>query len=240
MNNALVITALLYGLATGVAFAGHASPVPCDAGEIGAGANCMFVAIDGNQYDASTGNRSVVFDPLATTLSVEIYMNFDTFAVQGGGFHISYHPDYVSSSSWTWNTAEFPGSCPFSGEQTTCGTDQPANGRMFGIQFDDNFGTGYGGSTGSQPAFAMVGTLTLNLTGASGTFVVGINQDGLNEGTFPNCFAPGDNETGTPAGQCVPTDFYSLTVTSVPLPAAAWMLLTGLGVLVGFGRKKRG
>ncbi len=219
----------------GAAQADHL-PSPCATGEFGQGTNCMYLTTAGAAYNPADGHRSITISAGQSSLSVDVWMDFGTDAVQGGGFDVVYDGAGFSSSSFVWNTTDFPGNCPTSGnsgEQSLCGADNPGTAYE-GIQFDDFSGSGYGGTTGTQDGFQLIGTLTLQLTGAVGTYLVSIAQP-YTDGTFPNCFAPG---AGSGGSGCVATNFYDLTVQTVPLPAAVWMMLAGLGSLAGFARRR--
>ncbi|NNF61941.1 MAG: PEP-CTERM sorting domain-containing protein, partial [Gammaproteobacteria bacterium] len=160
------------------------------------------------------------------SFGVGVWMDFRNQAVQGGGFDVMFDTTNVQSLSWVWS-ADFTAS-----EQTLSGA-QTANG-WEGIQFDDFAGSGYGGTTGTQDGFVLVGTLNVTLNAAQAV-LFGINQP-YGSATFPNCFAPG---AGSGGSGCVPTNFYDLAVTAnVPVPAAVWLMLTGLGSMLGFSRKK--
>jgi hypothetical protein len=82
--------------------------------------------------------------------------------------------------------------------------------------------------------FQLMGTLTVALSAA----FTGMTDFLFIESTstdFPSNFVGGDDFSSD-----IDVNFFGSTVTvaPVPLPAAAWMMLSGLGVLFGFGRKK--
>ncbi len=225
----------LYGLAAATLLGGFSAaqaahlPSPCGAGETGAGTNCMYLVASGasvvqQSYDGLSGNREAGVTSL--TFGIDVWMDFGTQAVQGGGFDVLMDMTNVSTLSWTWG-ADFN-----AGEQTLDGA-QTANGYE-GIQFDDFAGNGYGGTTGTQSGFALVGTLSVTLTAAADNLLMQIAQP-YGTGTFPNCFAPG---AGSGGSGCTATNFYDITVSQVPLPAAVWMMLAGIGSLAGFSRRK--
>ncbi len=207
----------------GAANASSHNPSPCSAAEVGAGTNCMYLVAGGatNSYDGVSGDRTTA---MTSTLNIDVWMDFGANAVQGGGFDVLFNTANVSSMSWAWG-ADFP-----AGEQTLDGS-QTVNG-WEGIQFDDFAGAGYGGNTGTQDGFALVGTLTVSFSALTNNLFQIAQPYGT--ATFPNCFAPG---AGSGGSGCVATDFYSLQA-NVPLPAAVWMMLAGLGSLAGFSRRK--
>lgn len=215
----------------GAAHAAHV-PSPCGAGETGAGTNCMYLTTTGATYNAVSGNRDAT---VGSNFSVGVWIDFGTLAVQGGGFDITFDSSAVTSYTWNWNStvvAGFEGDEFDASEQTLDGS--AGVGGWFGIQFDDFAGNGWGGSTGTENGFVLVGTL--DIVGATADLLFSIAQP-YSDATFPNCFAPGA-ASGAPA-QCVATNFYSLNTTQVvPLPAAVWLMIAGLGSLAGFARRK--
>lgn len=224
----IAATALLSSF--GLAQAAHL-PSPCGAGEPGAGNNCMYMNLAGSTtpqggYNGATGNRADTSSTL--TFGVDVWIDFGTQAAQGGGFDIIVSDmANITSLNWVWNAAEFN-----AGEQTQDGM-LTANG-WEGIQFDDFAGNGFGGDTGTQNGFALVGTLQVTAS-VAGDYLFSILQP-YTDATFPNCFAPGAGSTGESG--CLTTNFYDLTVTAVPLPAAAWLMIAAIGSLAGFSRRK--
>lgn len=172
-------------------------PSPCGAGELAEGTNCMFLTAAGASYDAATGERSLADS--ATTLAIDVWIDFDVIAVQGGGFDIVYDSALVSSAAWEWTDAIGPGN------RTLSGTAEP--GGYLGIQFDDFGGSGYGGATGSFPGKLHIGTL--NVTMSSGAAVAFELAQPYTDATIPNCFAPG---AGSGGSGCVMTAFFGLDV----------------------------
>lgn len=212
----LAATALLGSLS--VAQAAHL-PSPCEGAEVGAGSNCMYLVLNGatNVYDAGTGDRAAFG---SSTLTIDVWMDFRTVDVTGGGFDIGFDVAGVSTASWAFDSA-FTRDLGFSFDGSL-----GANG-WEAIQFNSQSPNGYG-STGDNP-FQLVGALTL--TGVTMEMLFNLNNDAYGTATFPSCFAP------TSGSSCVPTGMYDLTVAPVPLPAAVWMMLVGLGSLAGFQRR---
>lgn len=199
--NVKVLVSTLFTIACSlstVAVAAGPLTSPCDAGEVGEGANCMFLTMAGDTYNPLSGTRFITGTP--TTIAIDVWIDFDDQVVRGGGFDITYNTSQVvdESVSWAWSP-EMADSATVPGAPGVTGWE--------GIQFDDFGGNGFGGTTGSLPGFMMVGTLTLTLEpGASLSF--GISQP-YGVSTFPNCFAPAD--TGM---FCVMTSFFGLQVST--------------------------
>lgn len=199
MNTLRHLFAAVLAVSALIASAAHAGePLsPCAAGEIGAGTNCMFLTAASAVYDPATGNRSVAIAGM--TVAIDVWIDFGEIAVQGGAFDIAYDTAFVMSAVWEWSP-EVAGDATLDGFESPIGYE--------GVQFDDFFGNGWGGSTGTRPGKLRIGTLTVMLA-AGATIDFAIEQP-YTESTFPNCFAPGAGETVPP--ECVLTDFYGLQV----------------------------
>ncbi|NNM21759.1 MAG: hypothetical protein HKO55_10840 [Gammaproteobacteria bacterium] len=181
-----------------VASADSHLPSPCADGEPGAGANCMYLVGAGGSYDSVSGERSVSINGL--TVELEVWIDFGTIAVQGGGFDLAFDTALVTDATWQWDVM-IAGDATLNGEFTA--------GGYTGIQFDDFAGNGFGGTTGTKPGFARVGILTLTLS-QSALLAIAIEQP-YSTNTYPNCFAPG---AGSGGSGCVVTGFFGLAVTA--------------------------
>lgn len=215
------------------AYAGHASPSPCGAGEYDDTANCMYLALAGSTtasggYNPATGDRADTSSSLS--FGVEVWMHFPVTNVTGGAFDIDFltagilpDPNDGTTAAWQWGAS-------FGNFFDTEGAYNGVDG-WDTIQVNDFSSSGFGpGGTGGTPV--LVGTLFVTAS-STGLYNFGMNQDAYNTNTDFSCFVPTDNPDA-----CAPTNFYGLEVAAVPLPAAVWMMIAGIGSLAGFARRK--
>lgn len=185
LTMSLRVGALIFALALVTHARADNLPSPCESGQVGDGTNCMYLVAIGNTFDPVSGDRELLEAPLV--LDLQVWIDFRSDFVIGGGFDIVYDTSLVSSPVWTW--------APDIEDQASLNGEPGATGYE-GIQFDDFFGPGYND-------LQLVGTLTVTIA-ASSNVGFGIAQPYLTS-TFPNCFA-GNGPS------CVPTNFFGLMV----------------------------
>ncbi|MBI3546206.1 MAG: hypothetical protein HY081_06390 [Gammaproteobacteria bacterium] len=149
---------------------------------------------------------------LGQSFSMNIMGNFSTGeTIEGGGLDLVFSPTVLSVSNVTINTALFDFfSIP--------GTINNSTGTVSGILFNT-----FAGANGNF----LIATVDFTAK-ASGNSSLLLSQSALNP--FSSSSAGASlNVAYQPA---------SVTVTTVPIPAAIWLMLSGLG-LMGFGVKKK-
>ena len=146
---------------------------------------------------------------LGNQVSLQLNMDFSGDPTLGGGVDILYNNSLLSFASFTFDTSL--GDDPSFRRQPDIQPNK-LNGLAFG-----NFG-GLGGSR-------VVGTLVFNTLGAGPVNLT------LAENSFP---AGGFYSATTFNPQVVTYTGALVNVTAVPLPAAGWLLLSGLVVIMGW------
>ena len=230
LNFTKTVAALALLGAMGSAQAVH-EPSPCEAAQPGEGFSCVYTVPPGSVYQLD-GTRDGAALP-GSTISIDIWVDFRPEYTTGGGFDVTYDDAAVDSISFAFDPAFDADS---SGMST--GVDD-GMGLLDGIGFaafnsfggENNDPENPGGDS-EYPGFQLMGTLTVALSAA----FTGMTDFLFIESTstdFPSNFVGGDDFSSD-----MDVNFYGSSITVVPLPAAAWMMLSGLGVLFGFGRKK--
>jgi hypothetical protein len=149
---------------------------------------------------------------LGNQVLLQLNMDFGTDPTLGGGVDILYNNSLLSFVSFAFD--------PGLGDDPLLQRQPDAlSGTLNGLAFG-NF-DGLGGPS-------VVGTLIFNSIGA------GIANFSLAENVFP---AGGFFSATSLEPQVVTFTGASVNVTAVPLPAAGWFLLSGLGVLGGVRKK---
>jgi len=160
---------------------------------------------------------TVQFDQPATTLQTGApfsltVLGFDFPATIGGGIDLSFDPAIINISAVTMNTAVFPFS--------DAGTIDNVAGTLTDAYFN---------SLAAPSGTLEFMTIDFIAMGAGST------QLSLSEGLLA-VFADVDaNQFGSQI-QFIPA---SVTVTAVPVPAATWLMLSGLGLISAVARKGR-
>ncbi len=146
--------------------------------------------------------------------SIDLWMDFSADPTLGGGVALTYNPSLVDFQSFNWNLV-FPTDPGFSSwMQTAPDTVEVAFGNFAGL---------------SGPA--VVGTfdfLSLSVDGLA-HFDLGLAAGAFGPFVSAATYSPYPviDVTGT-----------SANISAVPLPAAAWLLLSGLGMMVFTARRK--
>ncbi len=184
------------------------------------------LAVSGMMLSASAnsvGFDSMEYDGSAGTITVVLTYDFTEFAMFGGGVDIIYDTNVLEFGSYTHQAldnldAQAPASPP--GELT-----EPGTYAGVGIGTFEFF-------TGMTSA-GNIGTFVFN--------VIGATAGGAPCG-FDLCVQANANDwvslaTDNVTDVLLATGIGGANVAPVPVPAAVWFMLSGLGALFGFGRK---
>lgn len=152
-------------------------------------------------------------DPIFLTVHMDFTDGTTTLA---GGFDIFYDDSILDLVSFTFNPA-FLGTVSDPAFSRT-GDDLPGHLSAIGIG-------SFGGITGAH----LIGTLEFASVG------VGLADLWFGDGSSP-AGPLLDFTTGAPMSVA----YTGAQVLVTPLPAAAWLMMAGIGFLVGFGRRKMG
>lgn len=182
------------------------------------------MAVSGMMFNASA--NSISFDmgeymAQDGTVTVTINYDFSDFAMFGGGFDVLYDSSVIEFVSYEQAPLPADAQAPASpvGALAAPGAYEGAGIGTF------DFFTGMT-STG------VIGTFTFTQIDLAGGGDAGCG--------FTLCLTPNAvNPLVSLAGADVSLDILGggSNVTAVPVPAAVWFLLSGLGALLGFGRK---
>jgi hypothetical protein len=177
---------------------------------------------------SNTQAASISLNPLTSqvqvgnSFSVELLMNFSDEATLGGGLDVNYDSTYADFVSFTFNSSFLSMSDPY----MTC----PGSGACPPVdQFNSVQNIAFG-----------------NFAGIGGTFTIGtLVFTALNSGSISLATAATTGVAGpfVSAITYVPMDVTfngaSISaVSAVPVPAAVWLFISGLGMFAGFSRKK--
>lgn len=149
---------------------------------------------------------------LGDQVILQLNMDFGSDDTLGGGFDVFYNHSLISFTSFTFNSGW---------------GDDPGYHRQPDLELDKLNGIAFGNFGGIGGAH-MVGTFVFNTLGAGPANFTLAENDAPTGGFFSaRTFGP----------QAVTYSGASVNVTSVPLPAAGWLLLSGLGVLGGLRKE---
>lgn len=154
-------------------------------------------------------NQNVV---LGDQVTLQLNMDFGSDDTLGGGFDVFYNHSLLSFSSFTFNSG--------------LGDDHGFR-RQPDFQLDKLNGIAFGNFNGLGGS-RMVGTFVFNTLGA-GHVDISLAENNAPTGGFFSAITF-DPQIVTYSGALV-------NVTSVPVPAAGWLLLSGLGVLGGLRKR---
>jgi len=150
----------------------------------------------------------------ASTLTLHIVGTNFTDVVDGGGFNFNWDPGVLA---FTGGTIDYPNADPF-----------------FSYFVDTNAPTGsvdvFVGSLVSATGNFDIATINFDVVGGTGT-TINFNESCLGCGWFGG---------GSQVPFVVDYTPGQVAVTAVPVPAAVWLMGSGLLGLVGIGRRTRG
>jgi PEP-CTERM motif len=218
--SALAVTA---GLALGVAQAAHAVTVLTFAGHV----TTVDAALTGAFSPGASVSITLTYDPLAPAVpgssssnSAYPYISFD---LQFGSYHASFAPQPLNSIVVLNNTDQGLGPADAFGASAT----RPSNGdSVGGLPLQQGFVSLW---DLTETAFSQA-----SLPQAPTFSAFGLRVAGLSFCAVPSC---GSNSNPSQ----VSADIDSMAaVTAVPEPATVALLLSGLGMVVGVGRRRVG
>lgn len=152
---------------------------------------------------------------LGNPVSLLLNMDFTGDPTLGGGVDIFYNSSLLSFVSFTFDSGL--------GDETSLR-------RLPDVLTNELNGLAFNSFTGlSGPS--LVGTLTFNTIGAGTALFTMADND------FP---AGGFYSAATFDPQAVTYQGVSVNVTAVPLPAAVWLMLSGMGLIGAMTQRKRG
>lgn len=173
-------------------------------------ASLSLVATSG-QGTADDGAILVGLNDGDRTVTFDLVADFSDVSTIGGGFSIAWDTaglDFVSYES--------------------AGAGDPAFGQdpqlMDGMLFD-----GAIGNFNPLEGVFNIGTVTLSAAGGPGDYMASV---------LATTGIGGPWISGVDFVSELDIDYGDATVRVVPVPAAVWFMLSGLGALVGFGRRK--
>jgi len=158
------------------------------------------------------------------TVSVTVMVDASDEPILAGGFDtfIAGLGTVLGYTGFTFDAA-FPTDPSFTSTPTDCSVDTTAIGCA-------------GADELNSLAFG-------NFAGIGGPFTVGVMTfDALAMGVASLTMMDNDIPSGSffsTAGNLMTIDYVGTEIRVVPLPAAVWLMLGGLGMLLGFGKKRR-
>lgn len=154
-----------------------------------------------------------------TSFSLDIVGDDFADPILGGGFNLGFDPLVIQVSSVTFDT----GTWEFDSGIDSTLSDPVASANSSG-QLDGGFFGSFNAHSGGFP-IATIGLQTVGRPGDAATVVM-TEYEGNPFASFPS---------GTLLFPGAPSTLDTAQIDVVPLPAAAWMMLGGLGVLYGLG-----
>ena len=143
-------------------------------------------------------------------VAFEIHADFSDVVTIGGAFDGFYDPDALRFASWI---SSYPGSPNFSRDPDVL------DGTLFAFAFGDVPGIS---------GIWTLGVLEFEVL-AAGTTEITLQDNNSQAGAFLDAVT----------FQPIPVDYSGATINAVvPVPAAAWLMVGGLGALVGFARQR--
>lgn len=153
--------------------------------------------------------------PQGDTVPFDLIANFGTDSVLGGAIDLQWDPAVITFADFVFDS----------------GFGVPPRDVAFDVedlQSSSLLSIGFGNNGGiSIPTDTTIGTLTFTKVGAAGTETPITMQDSSKWAGFYDT-------TGAP----ISVSYSGATVGAVPLPVASWLFLSGIGALVGIGKRR--
>ena len=189
----------------------------------GLAALTMSVVMVGASANSVTFDQAV-YDGSAAQIFVTVNYDFTEFPMHGGGVNLEYNTDVLQF--WDYEQAPLPADAGAGPVSPVGGFEYPGLYAGFGIGSYDLFN----GMGGAGP----IGTFVFN--------VVGTADPGTSDtecGEVLCLLANPFNPMTSIAGFYLSDEFFpqGAHVQPIPVPAAVWFLLSGVGVLFGMRRR---
>ncbi len=187
-------------------------------------AAAVLLLLSATAAQAAVGPWSIWLEPMLQEAQVggdpvqmDLWMDFTGDATIGGGVDVTYNHAMLGFVSWTLNEA-------LGSDASFTRDPVEGMGLLDGIGFGNFGGLGGGGQT-------LVGTLQFVTLGTTGLALVDLAEDaGGAAGEFYSASSYNLQSPGFVGAEVI--------INAVPLPAAVWMLLGGLGIL-GVGSRRK-
>ncbi len=185
------------------------------------------LAVSGMMLSASAnsvGFEFMEYDGTAGTVTINLNYDFTDFAMFGGGVDIIYDANAIEFVSYTHRALE------------NADAQDPASpeGSLTAAGTYTGVGIGTFEFFNGMTSAGAIGTFQFNVLGATDA---GATPCGMTLCIVENGINPWVSLAGGIVGPELIGNGNSAAAVVVPVPAAVWFMLSGLGALLGFGRK---